>query len=159
MGWISKIAQNTQYVPRQEHLRVHDLMYYRSGSDGFALERKMVKYMAASQLIRTLTVLYTQVHQSPPRTDKLIVGQAIEKNVEVLVQVVAGNSAFDYDASFTGEIKAIDELLSPVSQIEAGTVRCVGLNYKEHAAEMKLTLPNTPTLVYLLPLLTLADTV
>lgn len=92
-----------------------------------------------------MTVLYTQVHQSPPRTDKFIVGQAIEKNVEVLVKVVAGNSAFDYDASFTGEIKAIDEVLSPVSQIEAGTVRCVGLNYKEHAAEMKLTLPNTPT--------------
>jgi 2-keto-4-pentenoate hydratase/2-oxohepta-3-ene-1,7-dioic acid hydratase in catechol pathway len=87
------------------------------------------------------------------------VGQAIEKNVGVSVKVVAGNSALDYDAPFTGEIKTIDELLSPVSQMEAGTVRCVGLNYKEHAAEMKLTLPNTPTLVHLLLLLTLADTV
>lgn len=92
----------------------------------------------------------TQVHESPTHTDRLIVGQAIEKKVDVSVKVVAGNSALDYDASFTGEIKTIDELLSPVSQIEAGTVRCVGLNYKEHAAEMKLTLPNTPTLVYLI---------
>ncbi|CAG8361662.1 unnamed protein product, partial [Penicillium nalgiovense] len=72
-------------------------------------------------------------------------GQAMEKNVKVPVKVVAGNSALDYNALFTGEIKTIDELLSPVSQIEAGTVRCVGLNYKEHAAEMKLTLPDTPT--------------
>lgn len=71
----------------------------------------------------------------------------MEKNVKVPVKVVAGNSALDYNALFTGEIKTIDELLSPVSQIEAGTVRCVGLNYKEHAAEMKLTLPDTPTLV------------
>ena len=86
-------------------------------------------------------------------------GQDIAKNIEVSVKVVAGNSALDYDASFTGETKTIDELLSPVSQIEAGTVRCVGLNYKEHAAEMKLTLPNTPTWVYLLWLLTIADTV
>jgi 2-keto-4-pentenoate hydratase/2-oxohepta-3-ene-1,7-dioic acid hydratase in catechol pathway len=80
--------------------------------------------------------------------NKLAVGQAIEKNFEVAVKVVAGGSALDYDASFTGEIKVIDQLLSPVSQKEAGTVRCVGLNYKEHAAEMKMTLPKTPTFVY-----------
>ncbi|KAJ5435882.1 hypothetical protein N7445_006767 [Penicillium cf. griseofulvum] len=86
-----------------------------------------------------------KIYGGEPVNPNIDVGQAIEKNVEVLVKVVAGNSAFDYDASFTGEIKTIDELLSPVSQIEAGTVRCVGLNYKEHAAEMKLTLPNTPT--------------
>ena len=104
-------------------------------------------------------VWHTQVQDSPTRTDRLIVGQAIEKDVEVSVKVVTGNSALDYDAPFTGEIKTIDELLSPVSQAEAGTVRCVGLNYKEHAAEMKLTLPNTPTLVYLLLILTLVDTV
>jgi 2-keto-4-pentenoate hydratase/2-oxohepta-3-ene-1,7-dioic acid hydratase in catechol pathway len=104
-------------------------------------------------------VWHTQVQDSPTRTDRLIVGQAIEKDVEVSVKVVTGNSALDYDAPFTGEIKTIDELLSPVSQAEAGTVRCVGLNYKEHAAEMKLTLPNTPTLVYMLLLLALADTV
>lgn len=94
-------------------------------------------------------VRHTQVHEKSNHVDRLIVGQAIEKNVEVSVKVVAGNSALDYAAPFTGEIKTIDELLSPVSQIEAGTVRCVGLNYKEHAAEMKLALPNTPTLVYL----------
>lgn len=59
--------------------------------------------------------------------------------------VVAGGSALDYEAAFTGEVKLIGELLSPVSQRDAGTVRCIGLNYKEHAAEMKLALPNTPT--------------
>lgn len=61
------------------------------------------------------------------------------------VKVVAGNSALNYDAPFTGENQIIDELLSPVSQSEAGTVRCVGLNYKEHAAEMRLAIPSTPT--------------
>ncbi|KAJ5959795.1 uncharacterized protein N7479_006945 [Penicillium vulpinum] len=86
-----------------------------------------------------------QIYGGEPVNPDIDVGQAIEQNVEVPVKVVTGNSALNYDASFTGEIKTIYELLSPVSQIEAGTVRCVGLNYKEHAAEMKLTLPNTPT--------------
>ncbi|KAJ6079701.1 hypothetical protein N7467_009454 [Penicillium canescens] len=86
-----------------------------------------------------------KVYGGEPVNVNIDVGQAIEKNFEVAVKVVAGGSALDYDASFTGEIKVIDQLLSPVSQKEAGTVRCVGLNYKEHAAEMKMTLPKTPT--------------
>ncbi|CAG8294707.1 unnamed protein product [Penicillium salamii] len=75
----------------------------------------------------------------------ITVGQAIERKMDVSVRTVAGSSALDYDAPFTGETQIIDELLSPVSQSEAGTVRCVGLNYKEHAAEMKLALPSRPT--------------
>ncbi|KGO36421.1 Fumarylacetoacetase, C-terminal-like protein [Penicillium expansum] len=62
-----------------------------------------------------------RIYGGEPVNLDIDVGQAIEKNIEVSVKVVA------------------------VSQIEAGTVRCIGLNYKEHAAEMKLTLPNTPT--------------
>ncbi|KAJ6044427.1 uncharacterized protein N7446_002622 [Penicillium canescens] len=86
-----------------------------------------------------------EIYGGEPVNANIDVGQAIEKNFEVAVKVVAGGSALDYDASFTGEIKVIDQLLSPVSQKEAGTIRCVGLNYKEHAAEMKMTLPKTPT--------------
>jgi 2-keto-4-pentenoate hydratase/2-oxohepta-3-ene-1,7-dioic acid hydratase in catechol pathway len=73
------------------------------------------------------------------------VGLAIAAKEDVAVRVVTGESALDYDASFTGEVKFIEELLSPVSQTEAGTVRCIGLNYKEHAAEMKMALPSIPT--------------
>ncbi|KAJ5122120.1 hypothetical protein N7526_009057 [Penicillium atrosanguineum] len=73
------------------------------------------------------------------------VGLALAEKRDVAVKVVTGASALDYDVSFTGEVKFIDELLSPVSQAEAGTVRCIGLNYKEHAAEMKMALPSIPT--------------
>ncbi|KAJ5130862.1 uncharacterized protein N7515_006901 [Penicillium bovifimosum] len=86
------------------------------------------------------------VYGGEPVDADIDVGEAIAQNVEVAVKIMTSTSAMDYDASFTGEIKVIDKLLSPVSQAEAGTVRCVGLNYKEHAAEMKLTLPNTPTI-------------
>lgn len=67
------------------------------------------------------------------------------EKAEVAVKIVAGASALNYEAQFNGEIRFIEELLSPVSQTEAGAVRCIGLNYKEHAAEMKMTLPSTPT--------------
>ncbi|OQE25256.1 hypothetical protein PENSTE_c006G08971 [Penicillium steckii] len=73
------------------------------------------------------------------------VGLAIFDKQEVVVKVVEGGSALDYEAQFTGETRVIQKLLPPVSQQEAGTVRCIGLNYKEHAAEMKLALPSTPT--------------
>lgn len=78
-------------------------------------------------------------------TDLLPVGLAMANGEEVAVKVVEGGCAMDYEAQFTGETRLIQKLLSPVSQQEAGTVRCIGLNYKEHAAEMKLALPNTPT--------------
>ncbi|KAJ5157320.1 uncharacterized protein N7482_008420 [Penicillium canariense] len=77
-----------------------------------------------------------------PRVD---VGLALAERKSIAVKVIAGGSALGYDAQFTGEVKTIEELLPPVSQAEAGTVRCIGLNYKEHAAEMGLSLPKTPT--------------
>jgi hypothetical protein len=133
-----------------------NLISHRFGSDGFDSRAGMVTYMVASQWMLKSMVWCIQLQIVQP-TDQFIVGQAIAQNVEVAVKIVTGASALDYDASFTGEVKAIDKLLSPVSQTEAGTVRCVGLNYKEHAAEMKLALPNTPTLVNLLLLSTFAN--
>jgi 2-keto-4-pentenoate hydratase/2-oxohepta-3-ene-1,7-dioic acid hydratase in catechol pathway len=36
------------------------------------------------------------------------------------------------------------QILTPITAREVGTVRCVGLNYTDHAAEMKLALPSHP---------------
>lgn len=36
------------------------------------------------------------------------------------------------------------QILTPLTPQEIGTVRCVGLNYTDHAAEMKLVLPTHP---------------
>ena len=87
-------------------------------------------YMAESPLTRTLMVCDPNVEQQR-LTDT--VGLALENKTEVSVRLTAGASALDYDAPFTGKIAVIDELLPPVSPAEAGTVRCIGLNYKEHA--------------------------
>jgi 2-keto-4-pentenoate hydratase/2-oxohepta-3-ene-1,7-dioic acid hydratase in catechol pathway len=38
------------------------------------------------------------------------------------------------------------QILSPLTAAEVGTIRCIGLNYKDHAAEMKFELPKYPEL-------------
>ncbi|KAJ5217871.1 uncharacterized protein N7469_011496 [Penicillium citrinum] len=86
-----------------------------------------------------------KIYGGEPVDSDVDVGTAIINKHEVAVRIVEGGSALDHDAQFTGETRVIQKLLSPVSQQEAGTVRCIGLNYKEHAAEMKLALPSTPT--------------
>ncbi|KAJ5183798.1 hypothetical protein N7492_001414 [Penicillium capsulatum] len=86
-----------------------------------------------------------EIHGGEPVDADVDVGLAIADKEDVPVRVVAGGSALNYDAEFTGEVKLMEELLSPVSPRDAGTVRCIGLNYKEHAAEMNLALPSTPT--------------
>ncbi|CAI7652524.1 unnamed protein product [Penicillium pancosmium] len=86
-----------------------------------------------------------KIYGGEPVDFDLDVGLAIANKEEVAVRVVEGGCALDCEAQFTGETRGIRKLLPPVSQQEAGTVRCIGLNYKEHAAEMKLALPSTPT--------------
>lgn len=42
----------------------------------------------------------------------------------------------------------IQKLLPPLTRKEIGTIRCVGLNYRKHAREMNLDLPEHPTLFF-----------
>ncbi|CAG8972996.1 hypothetical protein HYALB_00007843 [Hymenoscyphus albidus] len=81
-----------------------------------------------------------------PVDPEIDVGLAILAKQEVLVKVLDTKSALDIPASFTGEVKTIKELLSPVSAQEVGTIRCIGLNYKDHAAELNFSLPENPDL-------------
>lgn len=42
----------------------------------------------------------------------------------------------------------IQKLLPPLTRKEIGTIRCIGLNYRKHAREMNLDLPEHPTLFF-----------
>lgn len=42
----------------------------------------------------------------------------------------------------------IKSLLPPLSEAEIGTIRCIGLNYRSHAAEMNFTLPTYPSVFF-----------
>ncbi|KAI5250559.1 hypothetical protein E4T42_04974 [Aureobasidium subglaciale] len=82
------------------------------------------------------------------------VGLAMLDNIPVAVNILDAKSALDSDADFTGEQKHISKLLSPISVEEAGAIQCIGLNYTDHAAEMKVPSPTYPE-VFLKPATTI----
>lgn len=97
--------------------------------------------------------------------DKVLIGQPVDESVdvglatregkEVEVDIWSGTSVLSPGES-TGTTAVIDKVLSPLTQVEAGTVRCIGLNYKQHAAEAKMAEPTVPTL-FMKPQTSIAD--
>jgi 2-keto-4-pentenoate hydratase/2-oxohepta-3-ene-1,7-dioic acid hydratase in catechol pathway len=83
------------------------------------------------------------------------VGVAVRKGEDVVVNVYSGSSVLDA-RSPTGETAVIGRILSPLARKEVGTIRCIGLNYKKHAEEAKMSIPDIPTL-FLKPDTCLAD--
>ena len=55
------------------------------------------------------------------------VGVASRKGQEVKARVFSGSSALD-PGSLTDKVEKVERILSPLSQGEAGTIRCIGLN-------------------------------
>lgn len=76
------------------------------------------------------------------------VGAALAASIPVPVRVFTGTSALDTSAEPTSRVLNIQKLLPPLTRKEIGTIRCIGLNYRKHAKEMNLDLPEHPTLFF-----------
>jgi len=72
-----------------------------------------------------------------PVDPDLDVGIAMVEGKPILVKVLDASSALDSDARFTGEVKEAKRILTPLTPSEVGTIRCVGLNYKDHAVSLQ----------------------
>ncbi|TKY86965.1 hypothetical protein EX895_003642 [Sporisorium graminicola] len=90
-----------------------------------------------------------QIHVGEPVDAEVDVGQAVFNSRDVLVNIFSGTSVLEPGRP-TGEQSTIGQLLSPLTQKEVGTIRCIGLNYVEHAKEAGLDIPSVPT-VFLKP--------
>ncbi|KAK7208491.1 hypothetical protein BZA70DRAFT_287793 [Myxozyma melibiosi] len=90
-----------------------------------------------------------------PKSDSVDVGRALYQGQDVAVEVFSGNSMLSPGEN-TSEIESIGKLLSPMSQSEVGTVRCIGLNYRQHALEVKMAFPEVPV-VFMKPATAVAD--
>ncbi|KAL2157489.1 hypothetical protein VTH06DRAFT_6040 [Thermothelomyces fergusii] len=90
-----------------------------------------------------------------PADSSVDVGAAVRKGEDVQVKVYSGTSVLDAGEP-TGETAVIGRILSPLAQEEVGTIRCIGLNYKKHAEEAKMSIPDIPT-VFFKPATSLAD--
>ncbi|PGH27560.1 hypothetical protein AJ80_00802 [Polytolypa hystricis UAMH7299] len=83
------------------------------------------------------------------------VGLAVYQGKEVAVKTFSGTSIVNYGQR-TEALEVIDRVLSPLTRDEVGTIRCIGLNYVNHANEVKMALPTVPP-VFLKPATSLAD--
>ncbi|KAI6780264.1 uncharacterized protein J7T54_003043 [Emericellopsis cladophorae] len=97
----------------------------------------------------------TKVLIGQPTQQELDIGAAVRKGQEVAAHVFSGSSVLAPGQN-TGATETIERILSPLAQNEVGTIRCIGLNYKQHAAEVKMDMPTIPT-VFMKPSTTLAD--
>ncbi|PKS12746.1 hypothetical protein jhhlp_000955 [Lomentospora prolificans] len=70
-------------------------------------------------------------------------GLALEKGETVTAKLVTGNA---FDGVVTDKSLTISTLLAPLSMDEVPIIRCMGLNYKDHAKEASMPIPNEPVL-------------
>ena len=68
----------------------------------------------------------------------LSVGLAVHQKRSVKAFEIAG-SALDLSAQVTGNILTVKSLLAPLAREEIKIVRCLGLNYADHAVNLALS--------------------
>ncbi|EMT70410.1 homoprotocatechuate catabolism bifunctional isomerase/decarboxylase [Fusarium oxysporum II5] len=90
-----------------------------------------------------------------PVSGSVDVGLVLRNGQDVWAYLFTGSSMLEL-GNKTGQKVQVDRLLSPLAQHEVGTIRCIGLNYKQHAREVNLTIPTVPT-VFLKPATSLND--
>jgi len=99
------------------------------------------------RLIRFVANETAQVHIGQPVDGNLDVGLAAHHGKPIQAYEIIG-SALDASAQVTSKILTVKTLLTPLSQEEIKVVRCLGLNYSDHAAEAGLPKPAFPVLFY-----------
>lgn len=84
---------------------------------------------------------------------KVHLGQLTATDVDVGLESLNGNhiTAYEIEGSvFDGKVTdkklTVEKLLAPVTREQCDYIRCVGLNYKDHAKEANLPLPKVPAL-------------
>ncbi|KEF62548.1 uncharacterized protein A1O9_00521 [Exophiala aquamarina CBS 119918] len=94
---------------------------------------------------------------------RIHLGQLVDTNCDVGVDSVKGKQIKAYLINgsifcpeITQYIYTVQQLLSPVSMEDCNYIRCLGLNYVDHAIEGKMALPKAPIL-FSKPRLALAD--
>ncbi|KAK0383018.1 hypothetical protein NLU13_8934 [Sarocladium strictum] len=90
-----------------------------------------------------------------PEDQAVDVGAALYRKQDVWARVWSGSSVIQPGRVTESRI-LVDRVLSPLSRDEVGTVRCIGLNYFQHAREVNIEVPTVPT-VFLKPADAIAD--
>lgn len=71
------------------------------------------------------------------------VGLSTFKGEKVSAQLVSGSA---FDGVVTSKTMTVKQLLSPIAMHEVPIIRCLGLNYRDHAKEANMPIPDVPVL-------------
>ncbi|OQE16017.1 hypothetical protein PENFLA_c029G03066 [Penicillium flavigenum] len=99
-----------------------------------------------THLVRFIAVEDSQVHLGQLVDPTRDVGRDSVDGVEITVKAIEGTI---FDGRVTDEILHVKQplkLLAPVTQEQCSYIRCLGLNYIDHAQEANLPLPKAPIL-------------
>ncbi|KAK4047060.1 hypothetical protein OIV83_005623 [Microbotryomycetes sp. JL201] len=98
-----------------------------------------------TRLVRFVAVEDGQVHYGEPVDDALDVGLAVHEGKPVSVHEVVGSRLpFEGDVD-AGRTLTVGKLLSPVPAV-AGSIRCLGINFRKHVEEAGQKIPIEPVI-------------
>ncbi|XP_014561253.1 hypothetical protein COCVIDRAFT_12101 [Bipolaris victoriae FI3] len=100
------------------------------------------------RLIRFIAEEDNVEHLGEPLDANIDVGAALASGEKVQARLFTRTSVLSLQNKPTSTVLTVSRLLPPLSKSEVGTIRCIGLNYRKHAKEMNLDLPNHPTLFF-----------
>jgi len=98
-----------------------------------------------TRLIRFVAAETSIVHIGEPVDPNLDIGVAAHQGLPIKAYEIIG-SALDSSAQVTKKVLTVKHLLTPLSRSQIGFVRCLGLNYSDHAQEANLPAPPFPVL-------------
>jgi hypothetical protein len=78
------------------------------------------------------------VHLGEPVDGTLDVGRAAHEKREIRAHEILGASALDPHAQRGARVLTVQTLLAPIAREHVGIVRCLGLNYADHAVRRAL---------------------
>jgi len=115
-----------------------------------------------TRLIRFVALETSEVHIGQP-VDPNLDGMLLFLHTAVLTFSVVGlaahegrtikayeifGSALDPSAQLTNNVLTVKHVLTPLSREQVGFVRCLGLNYSDHAVCILICLLSRPTYLY-----------
>ncbi|KAL2833547.1 hypothetical protein BJY01DRAFT_253436 [Aspergillus pseudoustus] len=96
-----------------------------------------------THLVRFVAVEDNHIHLGQVIDTSRDVGWDAFEGKEIAVYVIDGTI---FDGRVTKQIMHVRQLLEPVTRDQCNYIRCLGLNYLEHAKEANAPLPKTPIL-------------
>ena len=97
-----------------------------------------------THLIRFVAQEDGQIHlgQVDPKTYPDLGIASVEKK-KIVANIITGSV---FDGTVTEKTMTVSQLLSPISVEETPIIRCLGLNYRDHAKEANMPIPTHPVL-------------